>query len=74
MSFFSTLYIGGEMGPGIFHGNHVVTRHSKGFAIPCTAAAMCFDAGTQMFSPEMTSGMVGTYTAILSISKSHSNT
>ena len=58
MSFFSHSIYGGG-GPGIFHGNHVVTRHSKGFAIPCTAAAMCLDAGTQMFSPEMTSGMVG---------------
>ena len=59
MSFFSHSIYGGG-GPGIFHGNHVVTRHSKGFAVPCTAAAMCMDAGTQMFSPEMTSGMVGT--------------
>ncbi len=58
MSFFSHSIYGGG-GPGIFHGNHVVTRHSKGFAVPCTAAAMCLDAGTQMFSPEMTSGMVG---------------
>lgn len=58
MSFFSHSIYGGG-GPGIFHGNHVVTRHSKGFAVPCTAAAMCMDAGTQMFSPEMTSGMVG---------------
>ena len=59
MSFFSHSIYGGG-GPGIFHGNHVVTRHSKGFAVPCTAAAMCMDAGTQMFSPESTSGMVGT--------------
>ena len=59
MSFFSHSIYGGG-GPGIFHGNHVVTRHSKGFAVPCTAAAMCMDAGTQMFSPEMTSGLVGT--------------
>jgi len=59
MSFLSHSIYGGG-GPGIFHGNHVVTRHSKGFAVPCTAAAMCMDAGTQMFSPEMTSGMVGT--------------
>ncbi|BDZ69822.1 coenzyme-B sulfoethylthiotransferase subunit beta [Methanobacterium petrolearium] len=59
MSFFSHSIYGGG-GPGIFHGNHVVTRHSKGFAVPCTAAAMCMDAGTQMFSPEATSGMVGT--------------
>ena len=59
MSFFSHSIYGGG-GPVIFHGNHVVTRHSKGFAVPCTAAAMCMDAGTQMFSPEMTSGLVGT--------------
>ncbi|NYB51805.1 MAG: coenzyme-B sulfoethylthiotransferase subunit beta [Methanobacteriaceae archaeon] len=59
MSFFSHSIYGGG-GPGIFHGNHVVTRHSKGFAVPCTAAAMCMDAGTQMFSPEATSGLVGT--------------
>jgi methyl-coenzyme M reductase beta subunit len=59
MSFFSHSIYGGG-GPGIFHGNHVVTRHSKGFAVPCSTAAMCLDAGTQMFSPEATSGMVGT--------------
>lgn len=59
MSFFSHSIYGGG-GPGIFHGNHVVTRHSKGFAVPCATAAMCLDAGTQMFSPEATSGMVGT--------------
>ena len=58
MSFFSHSIYGGG-GPGIFHGNHVVTRHSKGFAVPCATAAMCLDAGTQMFSPEATSGMVG---------------
>jgi methyl-coenzyme M reductase beta subunit len=59
MSFFSHGIYGGG-GPGTFHGNHVVTRHSKGFAIPCNAAAMCLDAGTQMFSVESTSGLVGT--------------
>jgi len=59
MSFFSHSIYGGG-GPGTFHGNHVVTRHSKGFAIPCSAAAMCLDAGTQMFSVEATSGLVGT--------------
>lgn len=58
MSFFSHGIYGGG-GPGIFHGNHVVTRHSKGFAIPCNAAAMSMDAGTQMFSVETTSGLVG---------------
>ena len=39
-------------------GNHVVTRHSKGFCIPCVAAAMSLDAGTQLFSPEATSGLI----------------
>ena len=63
-SFFSHSIYGGG-GPGTFHGNHVVTRHSKGFAIPCAAAAMCLDAGTQMFSVERTSALVGTvYSAI----------
>ncbi|MEA2045848.1 MAG: coenzyme-B sulfoethylthiotransferase subunit beta [Euryarchaeota archaeon] len=57
-SFFSHSIYGGG-GPGVFNGNHVVTRHSRGFAIPCVSAAMCLDAGTQMFSPEMTSGLVG---------------
>jgi methyl-coenzyme M reductase beta subunit len=58
MSFFSHGIYGGG-GPGTFHGNHVVTRHSKGFAIPCNAAAMSMDAGTQMFSVESTSGLIG---------------
>nr|P12972.1 RecName: Full=Methyl-coenzyme M reductase subunit beta; AltName: Full=Coenzyme-B sulfoethylthiotransferase beta [Methanothermus fervidus]AAA72193.1 methyl coenzyme M reductase beta subunit [Methanothermus fervidus] len=56
-SFFSHSIYGGG-GPGIFNGNHIVTRHSKGFAIPCVAAAMALDAGTQMFSPELTSGLI----------------
>ncbi|MBE6493187.1 MAG: coenzyme-B sulfoethylthiotransferase subunit beta [Methanosphaera stadtmanae] len=58
MSFFSHSIYGGG-GPGIFNGNHVVTRHSKGYAIPCDAAAMALDAGTQMFSVEATSALVG---------------
>jgi methyl-coenzyme M reductase beta subunit len=57
-SFFSHSIYGGG-GPGIFNGNHIVTRHSRGFAIPCVAAAVALDAGTQMFTPEMTSGLVG---------------
>nr|1E6V_B Chain B, METHYL-COENZYME M REDUCTASE I BETA SUBUNIT [Methanopyrus kandleri]1E6V_E Chain E, METHYL-COENZYME M REDUCTASE I BETA SUBUNIT [Methanopyrus kandleri] len=57
-SFFSHSIYGGG-GPGIFHGNHIVTRHSKGFAIPPVAAAMALDAGTQMFSPEVTSKLIG---------------
>lgn len=56
-SFFSHSIYGGG-GPGIFNGNHVVTRHSKGFCIPCVAAAMSLDAGTQLFSPEATSGLI----------------
>jgi len=56
-SFFSHSIYGGG-GPGLFNGNHVVTRHSKGFTIPCVVAAMCLDAGTQLFSPESTSGLI----------------
>ncbi|MHC1605609.1 MAG: coenzyme-B sulfoethylthiotransferase subunit beta [Candidatus Methanofastidiosia archaeon] len=56
MSFFSHSIYGGG-GPGIFNGNHIVTRHSKGYVIPVVAAAMALDAGTQMFSPEATSGI-----------------
>jgi methyl-coenzyme M reductase beta subunit len=56
-SFFSHSIYGGG-GPGLFNGNHVVTRHSKGFCIPCVAAAMSLDAGTQLFSPESTSGLI----------------
>jgi methyl-coenzyme M reductase beta subunit len=57
-SFFSHSIYGGG-GPGVFNGNHVVTRHSRGFAIPCVCAAVALDAGTQLFTPEMTSGLVG---------------
>ncbi len=57
-SFFSHSIYGGG-GPGVFNGNHVVTRHSRGFGIPCISAAVALDAGTQMFTPEMTSGLVG---------------
>ncbi len=57
-SFFSHSIYGGG-GPGIFNGNHVVTRHSRGFAIPCVSAAVALDAGTQMFSIEKTSALVG---------------
>lgn len=57
-SFFSHSIYGGG-GPGTFHGNHVVTRHSKGFTIPCTSVAMALDAGTQMFSVEKTSTVIG---------------
>lgn len=57
MSFFSHSIYGGG-GPGLFHGNHVVTKHSKGFVIPVIAAGCSLDAGTQMFSPEATSSLV----------------
>jgi methyl-coenzyme M reductase beta subunit len=57
MSFFSHSIYGGG-GPGLFHGNHIVTRHSKGVLIPAVAAGCALDAGTQMFSPEMTSGLI----------------
>ncbi len=54
MSFFSHSIYGGG-GPGIFKGNHIVTRHAKGSLIPAVAAACSLDAGTQMLGPEMTS-------------------
>lgn len=57
-SFFSHSIYGGG-GPGIFNGNHVVTRHSRGFAMPCVAAACSLDAGTQMFTIEATSAIIG---------------
>ncbi|WP_048153027.1 coenzyme-B sulfoethylthiotransferase subunit beta [Methanolacinia paynteri] len=57
-SFFSHSIYGGG-GPGIFNGNHVVTRHANGVAIPCVVAACALDAGTQMFSPESTSKVMG---------------
>ena len=46
-------YGGGEV--GIFSGEHVVTKGSKGFIIPCAAAALCLDSGTMMYSPEVIS-------------------
>ncbi len=57
-SFFSHSIYGGG-GPGIFNGNHVVTRHAAGVAIPCVVAAAALDAGTQMFTPEGTSKIMG---------------
>ena len=53
-SFFSHSIYGGG-GPGVFNGNHVVTRHAAGVGMPCIVAACCLDAGTQMFGPEATS-------------------
>jgi len=57
MSFFSHSIYGGG-GPGLFHGNHIVTRHSKGFVIPAIAAGCSLDGGTQYFSPEATSTLI----------------
>ncbi|MCQ8894344.1 MAG: coenzyme-B sulfoethylthiotransferase subunit beta [Methanolinea sp.] len=53
-SFFSHSIYGGG-GPGVFNGNHVVTRHAAGVGIPCVCVACALDAGTQMFGPEQTS-------------------
>jgi methyl-coenzyme M reductase beta subunit len=56
MSFFSHSIYGGG-GPGLFHGNHVVTRHAKGTLIPAVTAGNCLDGGSQFFSAEKTSGV-----------------
>jgi len=57
-SFFSHSIYGGG-GPGVFHGNHIVTRHAKGQFIPCFCAAMCIDADTLYFTPARTSALYG---------------
>ncbi|RZN33284.1 MAG: coenzyme-B sulfoethylthiotransferase subunit beta [Methanophagales archaeon ANME-1-THS] len=57
-SFFSHSIYGGG-GPGVFHGNHIVTRHAKGQFIPCFTAAMCLDADTLYFTPARTSALMG---------------
>ncbi len=58
MSFFShSIYGGGN--PAVFHGNHIVTRHSKGFSIPCIAAGVALDAGSVYYTPEKISGVTG---------------
>jgi len=57
-SFFSHSIYGGG-GPGVFYGNHIVTRHPKGQFIPCFCAAMCIDADTMYFSPARTSALYG---------------
>ncbi len=57
-SFFShSIYGGGS--PGVFHGNHIVTRHCKAFGVPAVAAAVSLDNGTAVYGPEATSGLVG---------------
>ncbi|MHA1648743.1 MAG: coenzyme-B sulfoethylthiotransferase subunit beta [Candidatus Helarchaeota archaeon] len=53
---FYTHSIYGGAGPGAFTMDHVITRHTSGFLTPCVAAAMCLDAGTQIFAPKVTSG------------------
>jgi methyl-coenzyme M reductase beta subunit len=57
-SFFSHSIYGGG-GPGVFYGNHIVTRHAKGQFIPCFCAAMCVDADTMYFIPARTSALYG---------------
>ena len=57
-SFFSHSIYGGG-GPGVFYGNHIVTRHAKGQFIPCFCAAMCIDADTMYFIPARTSALYG---------------
>jgi len=52
---FYTHSIYGGAGPGAFTMDHVITRHTSGFLTPCVAAAMCLDAGTQIFAPKITS-------------------
>ena len=48
-----SIYGGG--GPGVFKGENLILKGSKGFVFPCLCAAMCLDAGTQTFSPRLTS-------------------
>ncbi|MFX0132579.1 MAG: methyl-coenzyme M reductase subunit beta [Candidatus Hodarchaeota archaeon] len=52
---FYTHSIYGGAGPGAFPMDHVLVKHTSGFFTPCVAAAMCLDAGTQIFGPEATS-------------------
>ncbi len=48
-----SIYGGG--GAGVFSGEHVSVKGSRGFLIPCLCAAMCFDVGTQLFVPDTVS-------------------
>ena len=52
---FYTHSIYGGAGPGAFTMDNVIVRHTSGFLTPCVAAAMCLDAGTQIFAPKVTS-------------------
>ncbi|HDM36505.1 MAG TPA: methyl-coenzyme M reductase subunit beta [Candidatus Syntrophoarchaeum butanivorans] len=54
VSFYSHNIYGGA-GPGAFSPANPLLRHCRGFLAPCFVAAMCLDAGTQMFTPELTS-------------------
>ncbi|OFV67771.1 methyl-coenzyme M reductase subunit beta [Methanosarcinales archaeon] len=54
-AFYSHNIYGGA-GPGAFSPANPLLRHCRGFISPCFVAAMCLDAGTQMFNPELTSG------------------
>ncbi|NVM54022.1 MAG: methyl-coenzyme M reductase subunit beta [Candidatus Helarchaeota archaeon] len=48
---------GGAGGIGAFTLDNNLIRHGSGFISPCLAAAMCLDSGTQLFRPEVTSGV-----------------
>ncbi|MHC1636346.1 MAG: coenzyme-B sulfoethylthiotransferase subunit beta [Candidatus Methanospirareceae archaeon] len=56
--FFSHTIYGGSQ-PGLYSGNHVITRPGRYYYMPCYAAAVAMDAGTQTWTPEMTSEFVG---------------
>ncbi len=55
-AFYSHCIYGGA-GPGAYRPCDTLLRHCRGFVAPCVVAAMCMDAGTQIFSPEMTSSV-----------------
>ncbi|MHC1585118.1 MAG: coenzyme-B sulfoethylthiotransferase subunit beta [Candidatus Syntropharchaeia archaeon] len=54
-SFYSHNIYGGA-GPGAYTPGNPLLRTARGFIAPCVVAAMCLDAGTQTFTPELTSG------------------
>ncbi|MDF2956555.1 MAG: Methyl coenzyme M reductase [Candidatus Alkanophagales archaeon MCA70_species_1] len=54
---FYTHNIYGGAGPGAYAPAGPLLRHSRGFIAPCIVAGMCMDAGTQTFTPELTSGV-----------------
>ncbi|MHC1635269.1 MAG: coenzyme-B sulfoethylthiotransferase subunit beta [Candidatus Methanospirareceae archaeon] len=55
-SFYSHNIYGGA-GPGAYAPGNPLLRSCRGFVAPCVVAAMCLDAGTQVFTPELTSGI-----------------